>query len=153
MNELTKITPKEMPIPMSYVQEGCGLLDRLMEAITVSKQCRVAIRQLEVEERRIKEEFKTHRVRISSETQIRLEELRNERLHREKQLEILGDSLKQLLKERSRIMDWIEQARRDGEYEFADQCTRMHSEACAEQSEVRKLISLSAPNEHKQIGG
>jgi hypothetical protein len=153
MNTLPTIASKNLPVSAMVTEEGINLIDRLVDAYKVRQQCRVAIRQLEVEERRIEAEFKTASAEIESRTKIRLEELRINRLHREKQLEILGDSLKELWRERFRIMDWIEQAQRDGQYEFANQCTRMLSDARAEQSEVQKLISLPATNEHKQIGG
>jgi DNA anti-recombination protein RmuC len=153
MNNLPMMIQAGGAAPAMVAAQGIHFMDRLVQAWTVSAQCRVAIRQLKVEELRITMEFKTHRARIKTEAKIRMEELRIERLQYEGRLDCIKESLRALLAQRSQLMEAIMRAQRDGQYEFAGRCLQMLSEVLREQNEGLKLLARPSAHERNLIGG
>jgi hypothetical protein len=140
-------------VPAMVVTQGANMLDRIVQAYTVKQQCRVAIRQLEVEERRITEEYKMHQARIHAEATIRLTELREQRRQFELQVALANTELRNGWVERSRLLDRLEQAQNDGRYESVTMFLQIFSELCAAQHRTVNQLTLSEANERKRIGG
>lgn len=152
MKNLPAIGSKAMPLPAMAAAEGINLLDRALQAWTVSRRCRVALRQLEVEERRIRAEFACAHAQIKAETRLRLEELKQGRKRFEQQMRLVGEHLERLSVERARMLDLVGQAQRDGQYEFAGQCVQLLAQSRTEQVELVGLLAAPAAHTTKQIG-
>ncbi|MBN2684874.1 MAG: hypothetical protein JXR40_06305 [Pontiellaceae bacterium] len=152
MSKVPMVISKGGAVPAVVAAEGINSFGRILQAWIDWQQCRVALRGLEVEERRIEAEFMTASAEIESRTKIRLEELRNTRLQVEKQLDLMKKLMKQLSGDRSRILDLIDQAQRDGQYEFAALCIQMFREKREEQIDMLDRLVRPATNERKQIG-
>lgn len=152
MKNLPAIGSKAIPLPAMAAAGGMNLLDRALQAWTVSRQCTVALRQIECEGCRVQAEIKNAKAKIKAETCIRLEELKQERRRFEQQMRLVGERLERLSVERARILDLVGQAQHAGQYEFAARCLELLAQTRAEQVELAGLLTVPTANETKQIG-
>ncbi len=129
MGKLSIINPANANLPTLVAsQVAGGVFDRFLSAWETSKKCKVAIRQLEVEEVRICKEASLKHAEINTEYRLRMEALRVREQVFDRKMEELGREISNRHVRKMELLKVAGQAQAAGYLEFAGQCLMLMGE-------------------------
>lgn len=149
-NKLIKI-PILPPVVSLSTTTGLNLIDRALEAWTISRKCRVEIERLRVQERQFNQQIKLAHTKLEYDHRIQLKKIKAERKNFEAKLKIVIKGLDQMHFERMGILKLAIQAQQSGNIALATQCMHVLTITHTESITALKLLESSSEITPKQL--